>query len=65
MDIDFAEEEKQQAEEDLIVEAASMAVMGAVNAVIEYGWALFDSRVRVSNSSTDRYLPCRKVPIAK
>ena len=42
MDIDFAEEERQQAEEDLIVEATSMAVIGAANAVIEYGQAHFD-----------------------
>ena len=42
MDIDFAKEEKQQAEEDLIVEAASMAVVSAANAVIEYGRAHFD-----------------------
>ena len=30
MDIDFAEEERRQAEEDLIVEAASMAVIGGL-----------------------------------
>ena len=42
MDIDFAEEKRRQAEEDLIVEATSMAVIGAANAVIEYGWAHFD-----------------------
>ena len=30
MDIDFAKEERQQAEEDLIMEAASMAVIGGL-----------------------------------
>ena len=30
MDIDFAEEERRQAEEDLIMEAASMAVIGGL-----------------------------------
>ena len=30
MNIDFAEEERQQAEEDLIVEATSMAVIGGL-----------------------------------
>ena len=30
MDINFAEEERQQAEEDLIVEATSMAVIGGL-----------------------------------